>query len=253
LDRHFSIGADTLLSVRSEGPAIRYRVFEAGLEIDMCGNGLRCVARYFMEKLGLESLEIIPRDGIVKRVGREGDAFCVQMGRMQAVNKFIAFPLASLEILRADRLPVDRNRQDILKALGVDSKNGYMVNSGEPHLVFLIGEEGPVDLRKLGEEIRTWREVFPAGINLDLVQRIGQDAIKIRTYERGAFQETLCCGTGSVASAFVGKRIFPIEVDTIRVLNPGGQVSVRFKGEEVFMTGPAEKVFSGEIELRLES
>jgi diaminopimelate epimerase len=251
LDRHFSIGGDSLLCVRTEGDSIRYRVFEAGMEIDMCGNGLRCVADYYLSRSRRNFLKIVSKDGTIRKVTRENSLYRVAMGPFQPINKFIGLEMASRDIVRADLLCSDSRRQKALKNLGLQIKRSYFVNSGEPHLVFWVRDVEPVDLAGAGEEIRGWKEVLPAGANVDIVQPLGRDSVKIRTYERGAYHETLCCGTGSVASAFVSRKAFRLESDRIRVVCQGGEILIEFDGPDVFMTGPAEKVFSGMIDIRL--
>ena len=251
LDRHFSIGGDSLLCVRTEGDSIRYRVFEAGMEIDMCGNGLRCVARYSLGRSGGTFLNIVSKDGTIRKVTRTEGLFRVAMGPLQPINRFICLEMASRDIVRADLLCSDSKRQKALKNLGLQIKKSYFVNSSEPHLVFWVRDVEPVDLAGAGEEIRGWKEVLPAGANVDIVQPLGRDSVKIRTYERGAYHETLCCGTGSVASAFVSRKAFRLESDRIRVVCQGGEIFIEFDGPDVFMTGPAEKVFSGMIDIRL--
>ncbi len=251
LDRHFSIGGDSLLCVRREADSIRYRVFEAGMEIDMCGNGLRCVADYYLSRARQNFLKIVSKDGTIRSVTREQGLYRVAMGPLQPINRFIGLELTSRDILRVDLLCSDTKKQKALKSLGLQIKRGYFVNPGEPHLVFWIRDVETIDLAGAGEEIRCWKDVFPAGTNVDIVQPLGRDSVKIRTYERGAYHETLCCGTGSVASAFVSRKVFPLEADRIRVICQGGEIVIEFDGPDVFMTGPAEKVFSGVIEIGL--
>jgi len=108
-----------------------------------------------------------------------------------------------------------------------------------------------VDLAKVGDYVGRLTDVFPEGANVNLCQRIDGRTVRIRTYERGKFKETLACGTGSAASAYVAKSVFGLRVRTVRVRNTGGDVLIRFHGKKMFLTGPAVRVFHGTINVSL--
>jgi diaminopimelate epimerase len=129
----------------------------------------------------------------------------------------------------------------------------YAVNTGVPHaVVFVDGDElERLDIIPIAREIR-YSELFPEGTNVNFVS-VAKDGIRVRTYERGVEDETLSCGTGSVASAFVSLKL-GLASEPVRVKTKGGELVVEFGNGDAFMTGGAARVFDGKLrvsELRL--
>lgn len=243
-DRHFGIGADGLIFIElAEGCDGSMRLFEpAGNEADMCGNGLRCVAAYLADKLGKDVLSVLSRDG-VKLVERSGREFRVDMGPVRTLRRDIE------QYIRDDGQPTD-------SMLGVplyrtaDSVRASILNTGEPHIVVFTENLSGVDVPGLGAELNSDRSRFPLGININFVQVMGPDEISVRTYERGVYDETMACGTGATACAAASHLSGKVTGRRVNVSTRGGvlRIDLREDGRS-FMTGPAEKVFEGSVEV----
>jgi len=241
-DRHFEIGADGLIFIeRARGADGSMRLFEpAGNEADMCGNGIRCVASYLSEKTKKSRVIILTRDG-PKEVVRKGDEFRVNMGRVRTSR-------ADLKAYLADK----GKMTDSTLYVSVDADNrklpGALVNTGEPHLVFESDDLESEDVVGVGEAINGDRKRFPGGVNVNFVQPVGKHDIKVRTYERGVYDETLACGTGATATAGVALLKGWVGAGAVRVHPPGGCITIEMSREgTAFMTGPATRVFEGLI------
>ncbi len=232
-DRHRGIGADGILLL--ENPTnradFRMRYFNAdGGEAEMCGNGARCFAR-FANKV----------DGQKAKISFETPA-----GIISAELK------GDLVTLRMTE-PTDLQLHVDLSTPG-ETKTVHFINSGVPHVVIPVAKIDDADVRRDGAAIRHHKMFSPNGTNVNFIEKRGPNKIAIRTYERGVEDETLACGTGIVASALIfaasEKSSSPITV-----LARGGdelQVGFEKRGEQfrnVTLTGPAEFVFEGAIDL----
>ena len=175
-DRKYGIGADGLLQLeKSKKSDIRMRIFNAdGSEAEMCGNGARCAALY----LGKKKVSLETKAGIIK----------------SEVNKDnVKIKLTEPKSIKLD-IPIKLGSR-ILKANFADT--------GVPHAVIFVEGLERIDVTGLGRAIRYHKQFSPKGANVNFVEIISKDLIKIRTYERGVEDETLACGTGSVASAII--------------------------------------------------
>jgi diaminopimelate epimerase len=232
-NRHRGIGADgvLLLELPANQADFRMRYFNAdGGEAEMCGNGARCFARFANRVAGAE--------GKI--------SFETQAGVISA-------ELASnLVILRMTE-PVDL-RLNVKLSLAHEDKTVHFVNSGVPHVVIPVPKIDVVDVGLEGAAIRHHKMFSPNGANVNFIEKREPNKIAIRTYERGVENETLACGTGIVASAL----IFAATENTsgpIHVIARGGdELQVGFERVEgafhnVTLTGPAEFVFEGTIEI----
>ncbi len=235
--RHFGIGADGVIFVQhSDELDARFLFYNPdGSTAEMCGNGIRCFAKYLYEntdirkeKLDIETSagrivpELTVKDGVVREVR-------VDMGRpvVEFVDK---------------EIEVDGNRYNITS-----------VSMGNPHAVLFYGEIDRVDVTGIGRSIRNSTGEFPGGTNVHFVQRINDNEFRIRSYERGVEDETLACGTG-ISAAAVAIRLKKM-TDSAQILfhAKGGDLRVGMeiengKIERVFLTGPAAEVFTGEVE-----
>lgn len=240
--RRFSVGADDLLDLVPSSSADAWmRIFEPdGSEADMCGNGIRCVAAYLCEKLGRDEVLIETRAGL-KEIVRENGLYRVNMGRLYKKygeqREFINYSF---------------NDEDELINIKMDFPilgkiNLSIVNIGEPHAVIFVNDVDKEDLEKYGEAIAKNRKIFPKGISVNLVQVIDNETIKVRTYERGVWGETLACGTGSTASAAVAYLLGKISNRNVKVKVKGGELRIIVNEDQLYMIGPAEKVFTGKI------
>jgi diaminopimelate epimerase len=232
-DRHRGIGADGILLLEkpTNRADFRMRYFNAdGGEAEMCGNGARCFAR-FANKVGAQKSKI---------------SFETPAGVISAELK------GDLVTLRMTD-PTDLRLNFDLPVVA-ESKTVHFINSGVPHVVIPVAKIDDADVRREGAAIRRHKMFWPNGTNVNFIEKRGPNKIAIRTYERGVEDETLACGTGIVASAL----IFAASENTngpISVIARGGdelEVGFEKSGDRfrnVTLTGPAEFVFEGEIEI----
>ena len=232
-DRHRGIGADGILLLEKPGNCadFRMRYFNAdGGEAEMCGNGARCFAR-FANRVA---------------VAKEQISFETQAGVISAELKGDSVTLEMTE-------PTDLRLHLGLDIAG-ENKTVHFINSGVPHVVITLPNINDVNVRREGAAIRYHTIFSPSGTNVNFIEKRGPRKIAIRTYERGVEDETLACGTGIVASALVFGATEGCD-GPITVLARGGDelqvgfetVAGRFRN--VTLTGPAEFVFEGEIEI----
>ena len=237
-DRRFGIGFDQLLLV--EPPSrpemdFRYRIFNAdGGEVEQCGNGARCFARFVRDKK-LTVKELIrvetAKGDIELRVEKNGD-ITVNMGE---------------PVLDPWDIPFKTDRQSITYNLEVDGRELEIaaVSMGNPHAVLQVEDVDSAPVEKLGPVIH--RHVrFPERCNAGFMEIVNPSEIRLRVYERGV-GETLACGTGACAAVVAGRLRGMLE-ETVTVTLPGGSLSITWKGEgyPVMMTGPASRVYEGQ-------
>jgi len=240
--RSFQVGADGLLFVESvEGADGSMRLFEPdGKEADMCGNGLRCVAAHLMSDLGKDEVDVLTRDG-VKRVARTGELYRADMGQVRSAAQDLGGYLS---------VPADRRAGPARIDLDVKGRHleGYMVNTGEPHVVVFTDDLDGEDVQEGGGRIGKDLSKFPRATNVNFVHVSGPNEISLRTYERGVFGETLACGTGATASAAVSLMLGLVRQGPVTVAARGGQMIVEVdEHARAYMTGPAVRVFDGTI------
>ncbi len=233
-DRHRGVGADGLLLVETAdtaGADFRMRYYNSdGGEAEMCGNGARCFAR-FVQKLGA-CHDRVTFQTLAGVIHAELDGGMVRINLGNPTN------LKLREKIRLSRGEVE-----------VSS-----INTGVPHAIIIVENADQAMVGPLGSEIRHHPRFAPTGTNVNFVQLLNKNTIRIRTYERGVEEETLACGTGVVASALVSHILFG-SASPVSVKVQGGdtlEVSFQKKSEgfrEVFLKGPADFVFEGSIEI----
>jgi len=244
--RHFGVGAGGILFIeQARGADGSMRLFEPdGGEADMCGNGIRCVGSYLTRKLQKQEVDVLTRDG-VKRISCVGREYRVQMGTIRTHRRDV------------DRYFIDKGDGsetllDLLVPVGDQLMKGSLVNTGEPHLVFVVDNVATADVRGIAEMINRDRTRFPKGMNVNFTQVTGRHEIGNRTYERGVFNETMACGTGATASAAVSLLLNLVEPGPVRVTTAGGAITVDIdKDGNAQMTGPASAVFKGELTIEI--
>jgi len=236
-DRRKGIGADQLLVlVPSKKADYRMRIFNAdGGEAEMCGNGIRCLARYLASRgfAGEGEQEIETLAGIIRpRV--EGDLVTVDMGPPTLEGKEIPVRLSGRVIDR--EVTVGGSRQRIT-----------CVSMGNPHCVIYVDDLERCPVEEMGPRIET-DPLFPQRVNVEFVKVISPALISMRVWERGA-GETMACGTGACAATVASCLNAKTQRDvTVRLT--GGEITVRWaEDDHVFMSGPAEEVFGGEIDI----
>ncbi len=245
-NRNFWVGADGVLFVE-DAPDVdgSMRLFEpAGNEADMCGNGLRCVAAYLMDKLKKDEVDILTGDG-VKHVVREGHGFRVDMGVVRTLRKDLAEYVTDAGL---PGYPMLTFRVDT----GRGSETGSIVDTGEPHIVLFTDSLDTVSLVKIGEKVNADRARFPKGVNVNYVKVTGDHDISIRTYERGVYNETMACGTGATACGAVALMLEKVRPGPVNVRVRGGMMKIELgPGGKAVMTGPAVRVFEGRMEVEV--
>ncbi|KAB2927694.1 MAG: diaminopimelate epimerase [Candidatus Contendobacter sp.] len=240
-DRHFGVGCDQVLLVEApDRPEtdFRYRIFNAdGGEVEQCGNGARCFARFVRDhKLtDKDDLRVMTAAGPLRlRLQPEGQV-AVDMGqpRLEPADA----PFFATE--RAARYPI--------AADGVELEIG-VVSMGNPHAVLLMDDVDRAPVAHLGPLLERHGR-FPQRANVGFMQVVAPDHIRLRVFERGT-GETLACGSGACAAVVAG-RLWGLLWPNVRVELPGGELSVHWagEGESVTLTGPATTVFEGWIEL----
>jgi diaminopimelate epimerase len=240
-DRRFGIGCDQVLLVeppRLPGTDFHYRIFNAdGSEVEQCGNGARCFARYVRDT-GLTAKAEIPvgtaAGPILLRVRPDGEV-SVNMG---------------VPRLRPADIPFVADAQAPRYALDVDGERLAIgaVSMGNPHAVLAVADVDSAPVAALGPRIEHHPR-FPNLVNVGFLQVQDRDRVRLRVWERGA-GETLACGTGACAAVVAGRLWGLLDTD-VAVTLPGGTLVIHWPGvgEPVQMTGPATRVFDGEIDL----
>jgi diaminopimelate epimerase len=239
-DRHFGIGFDQLLLVeRAAQPGIdfRYRIFNAdGGEVEQCGNGARCFARFVREQGLTERDEIAVEtlQGVIRPKLEANGEVTVDMGAPR---------FAPVEI------PFDSTSDAVVQRLEVDGEVALItaVSMGNPHAVLVVGDVDTAPVERLGPAIERHPR-FPQRVNAGFMQVVDAHAIRLRVFERGA-GETLACGTGACAAVVAGIRRGLLE-SPVRVSTRGGELSIAWSGPgtAVRMTGPATRVFDGVVD-----
>ena len=242
-DRHFGIGSDGLILIcPSETADFKMRMFNAdGSEGKMCGNGIRCVAKYVYDN-GMTDKEVITVETLS---GIKTLQLAVSQGRVQAVTVDMGSP-----VLTPSQIPVKCEGDRIInQPVSVGGKEYYItcVSMGNPHAVVFTEEEvTALNLEKTGPLFEN-HEIFPDRVNTDFIHVIDEKTIDMRVWERGS-GETLACGTGACASVVACVLNHKTE-DEVLVHLLGGDLEVRYDREKntVLLTGPAEFICTGEI------
>ncbi len=239
--RHFGIGADGIILILDSATLdIKFKIFNAdGTEAEMCGNGMRCFAKYLYDKkivlqkkFKVETLAgtVIP------------EVFLCETGKVKYVKVDMGMPrLAPVEI------PFESSKDmAVNEPVVVHGKKMFLtaVSMGNPHAVVFVDDIENIDIDKQGSRIEN-HERFPEKTNVEFVQVIKENEFKMRIWERGA-GETLACGTGACA-ALVASNLNGKTLENALVHLKGGDLKIFWdkNNMHVFMTGPAEFVFTG--------
>lgn len=241
-NRNFGVGSDGLILIeRSTVADFKMTMFNSdGSQAEMCGNGIRCVAKFVYDKkmtdkttlkietlAGIKILELDIEKGEVKKVR-------VDMGE---------------PILEAEKIPVISTENPV-KNLVLTAKDKEFkftcVSMGNPHAITIVEDTEKFDVKKYGEELEV-DKAFPRRTNVEFVQIVDKNTIKMRVWERGA-GETLACGTGACATA-VACNLNGLTDRKVTIELLGGNLEIEWNKENnhVYMTGPATTVFEGEL------
>lgn len=252
-DRHFGVGADQILTVRpapAPGLDFEYVIHNAdGGEVEQCGNGARCFARYVRDK-GLtqkDTIRVQTLAGVIAPQLTPDGRVTVDMGRPQFDPARVPFDTAGLvPVLQGsgEKWPLELagQAQDAPVLVAV-------VSMGNPHAVQLVDNVDTAAVAQTGPLIERHAR-FPQRVNAGYLQIVDRGHVRLRVYERGA-GETLACGTGACAAVAAGIRLGLLDA-RVDVQTRGGLLTIAWSGQEadsVFMTGPATTVFEGQIDL----
>ena len=240
-DRHFGVGCDQLLLVEkpvNQAADFRYRIFNAdGGEVEQCGNGARCFVRFVYEKKLTEKTLICVEtaNGLIYPKLEDNGLVTVNMGIPQFEPAKIPF------ITEAASLTYELN-------INHEKVEMSVVSMGNPHAVQIVADIDIAPVKTQGALIEN-HQSFPQRVNAGFMQILSAHEIRLRVFERGT-GETLACGTGACAAAVAGIRVNKI-LSPVTVLMQGGTLSISWEGNSspVMMTGPAESVFDGEINI----
>lgn len=245
-DRHFGIGGDGIIIIcPSEIADAQMKMYNAdGSQGKMCGNAIRCVGKYIYDNgivskdrtevkietlSGVKTLKLFVENG-------EAKGALVDMGKA---------------ILKAEDIPVIYDSDTVInKPLDVDGKiyDVTCVSMGNPHCVVFLDDVKNLELEKIGPSFE-FNKAFPDRINAEFAKVIDENTIEMRVWERGS-GETWACGTGACATAVAAvENGFCKKGEDITLRLRGGELTIKYTDETVFMTGPATKVFDGEIEI----
>jgi len=227
----YGIGCEGVILIQpSESADFRMRFYNPdGGEVEMCGNGARCVARLANE-IGAAPEEM---------------AFDTVAGLIRA--KVIAEDQVQLTMTAPKNWILNGELE-----LDGEKRTFHFVNSGVPHVVMVVDDVEAVDVAKLGAALRYHDRFKPAGTNANFIQITGPDSLKVRTYERGVEAETLACGTGMVACGLIAGKLGLVRTPVRITCASGDVLGVDYVdtpegADAVTLTGPAVHVFRGEI------
>lgn len=242
-NRNFGIGGDgIILILKSEVADFKMRIFNAdGSEAQMCGNGIRCVGKFVYDKkmiskntiyietlAGIKKLDLkIDKDNLVESV-------CVNMGA---------------PILDSKNIPVKINKTKVINEEVIINNNKYNITSvsmGNPHTIIFVPNVDNINIKEIGPFIEN-NEIFPEKTNVEFIEIINKNKIKMRVWERGA-KETLACGTGACASV-VASVLNGFTDKVVDVVLKGGILNIKWSEDnDVYMNGTATSVFEGYID-----
>ncbi len=223
--RALSVGADGLIVlVPSKDAHFRWRFFNSdGSEAEMCGNGGRCAARFAFERgIAPEELVFATLAGDLKAQVKENGVVKLQLT-----------PPRGLVL-----------KESLALGNGKELEFGF-VDTGVPHVVLWVEDLEQVDVAGLGREIRFHQRFQPAGSNVNFAKVTGKNSVSIRTYERGVEAETLACGTGSTAAAYIGIRLGMVESPVEVTTRSGEVLTVHFDGETLSLEGGTRWIYDG--------
>jgi diaminopimelate epimerase len=238
-DRHTGVGFDQLLVVEAPYDPetdFHYRIFNAdGSEVEQCGNGARCFARFVRMK-GLTnkySIRVSTKKGKMVLKVEDDDLVTVNMGE---------------PIFEPSKIPFKAKQTEKTYILRAEDQTLFCgaVSMGNPHVVTTVDDVDTTDVETLGPLLES-HERFPERVNAGFMQIVNRNEVRLRVYERGA-GETQACGSGACGAAAVGIIQGTLD-EKVTVHLPGGDLVIQWKGPEhpLFMTGPVAHVFDGQI------
>lgn len=242
-DRHFGIGADGVIFALpgQDGTDYTMRIFNSdGSEPEMCGNGIRCLAKFIADLEGISSQSVSYRihtlAGVMVPKLQTNGQVTVDMGLPRLLAAEIPTTLSSAD-QKVIHIPLEVDNQ---------TWNVTCVSMGNPHCITFVEDVAAIPLENIGPKFEH-HSVFPQRTNTEFIQVVGRDYLKMRVWERGA-GITLACGTGACASLVAG--VLNGKCDRKATVElPGGPLEIEWSeiDDRVYMTGPAQLVFTGKV------
>ena len=240
-DRRYGVGGDgIMIAEESENADIKMVYYNSdGSKGEMCGNGIRCFAKFVYEEEIVQKKEIAIETGDGIKIAylkvnnkNQVESITISMGKARLTPK---------------EIPVLLEKESVInEKINIDGKDLVFsaVLIGVPHAIIISKELDTLDVNFLGERIEK-NKLFPKNINVNFIQILDKNRIKIKTWERGAGR-TLACGTGSCSGVYIANLLGLVE-EEVFVETEGGILIIKIQGDEVFMTGAAETTFKGEV------
>ncbi|NHI94204.1 MAG: diaminopimelate epimerase [Candidatus Lokiarchaeota archaeon] len=247
-DRHFSIGADGILLIeKSKTQDLRMRIINSdGSEAEMCGNGMRCFAKYVYENGMIDKLEF----NVETLAGRIIPKIILKDSKVNFVKVNMGHP----KLKRSEIPMIGKPNEMVISEPYIFASKEYnitCVNMGNPHCVIYVENVDEIDIN-FGRIIENSTNLFPEKINVEFVQMISSTQQKIRVWERGA-GVTLACGTGACASVVSSVLNGKFKKGNENLVNlPGGDLKITWENDDnVYLKGPAEIAFQGKIDIEI--
>ncbi|HUH65415.1 MAG TPA: diaminopimelate epimerase, partial [Syntrophales bacterium] len=229
-ERKVSVGADGLIIIgKSSRADFRWRFFNSdGSEVDMCGNGSRCAARF----------------ACIKGIAKDKMSFETGAGIIEAEVKG--------DMVKVKLTEPHTRREHIALVVDGQSLEAGFINTGVPHVVVSVRGLDTYDVFNTGRNIRYHKEFQPEGTNANFMEVIDRRAIRIRTYERGVEDETMACGTGAVASSLIASSQGLVESPVDVTVRSGEKLKIYFRRtgsdfKDIYLEGKANVVYEGRI------
>jgi diaminopimelate epimerase len=236
--RRFSVGADGVLFVsNSDSADVKMRIFNAdGSEAEMCGNGIRCFAKYCYENHIARKSELI----VETLAGHKRTWLTVENGLVQSVMVDMGVP-----VMERNKIPMVGQGTCVNEDLQVNGETykATCLSVGNPHCVIFVDAVDDFPVQRVGSKIET-HSLFPKRTNVEFAQVLSENEVKVRVWERGC-GETLACGTGACATVVAGNLLKNLG-SKVHVHLLGGDLEVEY-AERLFLNGAAEKVFEGTL------
>lgn len=240
-DRHEGIGFDQLLLIEPSHQAnidFSYRIFNAdGGEVAQCGNGARCLARFIRDKHLSEKniINVATRNNVLQLFIEKDNQFTAGLG---------------VPLFDPQQIPIITDQNTVLHTLFVagDEIKFFALSVGNPHAIIVVNDIQKAPVSLVGAAFAK-NAFFPEGVNVNFMQIIDKNHIRLRVFERGV-GETRACGSGAAASVVAGRKMNLLN-ENVQVSLLGGDLKVSWKGdgEEVYLTGDAVTVFEGVIDI----
>lgn len=245
-DRHFGVGADGVLILDKGNKAdYKMRIFNYdGTEAEMCGNGIRCFAKYLYEKKIVKDSEfVIETLSGIKKVKLEIEGNTVVLVEVDMGEPSFNFNEIGVYY---ENNAIDTYNEEQFKGIQINEFTVFPISMGNPHCVCFVDNVDEIDIEKTGKLIENYK-YFSNKTNVEFVEIKNNSTIKVRVWERGV-GETLSCGTGACSSAIISNLYKSTESEMIVELR-GGNLKVKYTGERVLLQGSAEFVYEGEMNI----